>query len=1790
MNKTMKTKFSVLLAFFVVYIMSNLALAQERKIYLKSDKAHSNYYEVEFRYDDNSYAIEKDGLIKKIKFEEIKSSIEDDIFAVPTFDIFVALPSTKIKKFSYQILETEVIPALPEFNKKSIVKENKILFSDETIDVDVEVLRNYSSSHIECVEYFWLGFNYCAHIKFKPVVADIKNKNSILAKNFYLRFYYDSDEQMTSSIFKPSDFIINKNAASKYQSKPKFYETSQNSSWIDFSSDYVKIGTAQDGIYRIYKNDLISLGVDVNFINPKTFQLILRGQEIPIYVKGEDDLSFDEGDYIEFVGLRNMGGNHRAVSAYNQPYNEYLDRYSDTTIYWLTWGKQVGRRAEVYDGSENISANDTLKYYHQVEHIEFNPWFDFSYADITRREMPFWTENKTWIWSTISAGGMFTYNLTLSRVYPNKTADLYFKGQSQASNITTNAHWVAINVNLAVNDTNRFNKYQTFVVKKTVPTSQLNNGNNILRAVLYNNGNTPNSIFVDWFELEYPRYPEPINGMLKLQYPYLASRIPAIVLIQNPNSSRFSIWKYGDGFRKYVVISNNNQIYIKDTVSANSFFLFSDSSEFQKPKLYGKKRFKNLLAQNNKADYIAITHKKFFNAVLDYCSTIEQIYNVKTITIDVEDIYDEFAFGFFNPESIKEFLKGTHTYWQIPVPKYVCLIGEASYDYHLNKTKYRGEPPVFCYAPSFGAPVSDSWYGMWNNQKPLIPQINIGRLPIREISELNWYKQKIIAYNQRKFDRLNKQFIMFSGGSLSSPAEITALTAANQYVIDNFVNKPALNGNAVHFYKTVSPITNFGPYSQEFINKTIDDGAIVISYIGHSGTQTWDNSITTVEQLENKTGIFPLISDFGCSTARFAEPDIQSFSELFVLHPRGQAIAYIGNSSLGYTTTAINFPKIFYEELLKNLVPNIVDAHIKAKERLLSSGSSSTYNLFAYTNTYIGDPIVNLKLPPTTNLNISLENVRSGVAYYSDNMENASFFVRYYNFGLNFLDTFYVDVKHFWRDSLVGQYRFQKITPDYLDSFMLSLPIKDRAGEHKFIVNLDADNQIDEIYEDDNYIEYRFVTASTKVRDNLESALFRTSSDEILFINPQLSPNNPNDKLQIDLSSSENFDNYDRIELSLDTFYTNFRINQLESARYYYVRAKMSSDLNFGAVKRFYKGSDNGYLLGDSLAFMKGKLTSLVIKNNKITFEDSSVVLSVLSAGYYDGRTANILLNKQQLIPENTLRGHHVILIDKKTLKFFKYLRFDVFSGGTNLTNYNTFLDTVSNKFIVAIAVSDEGSYQLNQSLRDKIKTLGSKYIDSLVFRGSWCIIGMKGLAPGQALEAFTKPYGGPASIETTYVVRRIVGSYISPIFDQASKWEKLELSLNNIFDNRATLNFFGYSSSSNNWQKLFEANLNNNLNLFDLSGFSSSEYTRLYFSLNFEVNDSLNYPVFEKAFLKYKPLPELGLNYQTVFLEKDTVQMRDKNKITIIATNASTVTAKNVKLRGIIDRFGDNRNFELFNSTIDSIEAYGKKTFSFEFNVLPDFGSGKRKITVFIDDGNKIKELYEDNNSYVAYFYIKPDTTFTSVTNNNISVLFDGKKINDGDFVSQKPTITIEIFNLPYWFRYSDTSAIVIFLNERKIYYSQMSITFDSIERKTIFSFQPTLNDGQHNISIFGININGQINSIPAYERTFKVESKFKVYNIINYPNPFVNDTYFTFELTQPADYVKIKIFTVAGRFLQEIALDASQISRGLNKVYWDGKDRDRNRIANGVYFYKIIFKYDGKNYEYTKKMAKLK
>jgi len=77
----------------------------------------------------------------------------------------------------------------------------------------------------------------------------------------------------------------------------------------------------------------------------------------------------------------------------------------------------------------------------------------------------------------------------------------------------------------------------------------------------------------------------------------------------------------------------------------------------------------------------------------------------------------------------------------------------------------------------------------------------------------------------------------------------------------------------------------------------------------------------------------------------------------------------------------------------------------------------------------------------------------------------------------------------------------------------------------------------------------------------------------------------------------------------------------------------------------------------------------------------------------------------------------------------------------------------------------------------------------------------------------------------------------------------------------------------------------------------------------------------------------------------------------------------------------------------------------------------------------------------------------------------------------------------------------------------------------------------------------------------------------VLNYPNPFMENTSFQFEhnLADQVLDVQIRVFTVGGRLVKTIQEQVMADGNRITDINWDGKDDFGDDIARGVYLYKV-------------------
>lgn len=214
------------------------------------------------------------------------------------------------------------------------------------------------------------------------------------------------------------------------------------------------------------------------------------------------------------------------------------------------------------------------------------------------------------------------------------------------------------------------------------------------------------------------------------------------------------------------------------------------------------------------------------------------------------------------------------------------------------------------------------------------------------------------------------------------------------------------------------------------------------------------------------------------------------------------------------------------------------------------------------------------------------------------------------------------------------------------------------------------------------------------------------------------------------------------------------------------------------------------------------------------------------------------------------------------------------------------------------------------------------------------------------------------------------------------------------------------------------------------------------------------------------------------------------------------------------------------------------------------------------------------------------------------IDVNVQDQEFTVGGYISGKGIISLLL---------SDANGIDVFDDSIKLYMDGVqippedyviSINLENINRIPI-KYQLNLRKGNYTLVVDCKDVNGNFNT---REVQFEVSETFGLSKVGNYPNPVLgraedpkNDgrTRFTYVLTDDADQVTIKVYTVAGRLVRTFknlptGVGYHEYPRTL--YGWDCTDELGFPLANGVYFYKVIAKKGGKTLEKTMKMAILK
>ena len=1726
--------------------------------------------------------------------------------ALPSKTYFIAIPPNKkarvrLTEQKYNFIGNAEIKLNPAV---FLAEDSTVAYKDSKPDLSKFYSNQYPSTETEVIEYTWIRDYYCAVIKVNTHIYNWKKKElrELQSCNLKIDFVVETSFSLNQTSLGEFDknlknVILNFKSASQFRSfRPYSVNDDSTGNWIDYSQEYIKLQIPEDGIYRIDYNQVVSFGINPQSINPKKLKIFSKGKEIPIYVSGENDLSFDPGDYIEFWGEKNYGSpNYQNIVPMGEDYLNYLDRYSDTSVVWLAWEGDDGQRVSIQNTSIT-GLTDTLYTHKAFNHFEEDERLWYYDSVLPRVQLPFWQENKVWTWKVIGNGGDIPFYFTSTDYVPNTPVKVICRMISNATDqLFINNHRFGMGLNTTFpQDTIVFSFKETVNFSSEYNSDELINGDNIVRIFgMQNDSLRWHQALIDWLNIEYTRYNVAANDSLLLRINDEVQTAPRIIKITNVTQPAASmlVYKIKPAFKKITSFNLLNSVLtFSDTVSAGDEYFIIKENSVLSPIFQYKKFFANLRDANHGADYIMVSNKILESSAEEYINFIGNNYSVRKELIFVDDIYDEFAFGYNKPEAIKDFLQFANSNWVSPAASYLLLLGDANYDY---KKKLMPPPAVERknLVPSYGFPVSDSWFTMWDSSNVNLPQMFVGRIPAASNEDVNFYLNKHQTYLNRPYDDFNKRYMFFSGGDAADTNQLALLKATNNFVLNNFVRPAPVGGEGIHFYKTANPPTNFGPYTREQIDNAIDSCASFISYIGHSGTETWDNGITEVSDLKSSfNNRMPLISDFGCSTGKFAEPDVDAFGELFISGSTdGQAIGYLGNASWGYISTSVTYPKLFYDELFSDSSQVISEVHFRAKQRLLSEfGTGDVNRVFNYCNILFGDPLIGFKLPPKPNYSVKNSSFSLVDLFPIDLDDSAQVKIEIINFGKVPQDSLLITLQDFYQGTENYFKEFKIPSPLYKKDIFVNIPVLGKVGEHSLRIELDKNNLIDEIYEDDNTADFNFIVYSTSVRPLEAERFYNSAKDKFLFLNPVFLADQSVTSIKVAFADNEGLLNSVETDINMDTLISVYNPSQMQLNKRYWWRAKLNSPEAHWSEPYSFFNENNNYEWYFNQSFNVSDVQSQNVafdstKNSwKLTnFEN---ILEISSAGGDDGELGSIKINDFERLPNTYYWGIATAIIDSVTLEpsDFNYFLYWDSHPADSLIEY---IDSLPQGTLLAMTICSDAAqavlgYVSGTPVRQAIETLGSLYVDSVFYRDSWCMIGKKGAPQGSVPESFSKRFSGPARIDTSIIVFYKNGWVEFPEIKNSKQW--LDITKTDSIIAGSSLSIIPLGIKKDNSVDTLSA-LYFTGNVADLSNIDANIYVSLKLLAELKANQNFETPLLRTLGVNFIPVPELATNYQVVNIPEDTVMIGENIGLSFYVYNVGETKADsfNVKVEVIN---ADNSRQTIFTQRVDSLNSDERKHFELSFNTSS--GSGEKTFLIDIDSDNEVRELFEDNNFFSVPFFVQPDTTIPTIT-----VTFDGNDILDGEYVSPAPVIHIEL-NDQSLLPINDPSSVMVYLNDELIPTdtSIISYTFSTTNPKVKVDFTPVLEDGEYSLRVIWKDSEGNIVDSSGVKKFFLISNEAKLLDVYNYPNPTAGETHFTFKLTQIPEEIRIKIFTIAGRLVKELKYTSADLKYDFNKLYWDGRDEDGDILGNGVYLYKVIMKAGDKTEDVTQKLAIVK
>lgn len=1571
--------------------------------------------------------------------------------------------------------------------------------------------------------------------------------------------------------------------------------------WIDYSSDYLRVPVATDGLYNISPAQLTAAGLPLTTANEDRFVLHHNGEVVPIGVSSSG---------IVFVGEKNRGNMDRFL--FEDPDNQQLNtRYSmhtDTAAYFLSLADGGGL---FYDASSPTGTPETLNSVLRESEVIYADNFSKEYFRSGRSSIYYSHYDEAEGFGTRDSGDLLSSDgSTVSTIDLNMpgsdglkaTLDLRF-----GLGFDFHRHRIDIDGSEAVTiDTNAWTVLQPSL--DFIPSGES------MTATLTGTAGARDKANLAWANVTYTATLTYDEGMTSFIIPARAQ--PSQVTLTDLGAAAGAVEAYGAGNSALVSAASaggsatltfpSNSVDQRYYLSISGQVTATESSPF---------RFTSVVPTDFRTSYILLTSRRLHGSAVEDLAAYRRSApggSHKVQVVDVEDLYEEFGYGIgTHPMAIRNFL--TLAKDVAPELNYLFIIGKGREFFELRSPEDFADAQATFFVPSFGFPASDNLLTAPTGS--VVPVLATGRLTAINDGEVRIYYDKLVAVERQTSlggqsieDREWMKSVMHLGGGTTPGEQASIRNGLNQ--IEQTIANSMFGANVVSFFKTSGePIEDS---RTDAIFERINNGISIITFFGHSSTQGFDFSIDNPDNYNNKDK-YPYMMSLGCySGDGFTEA--RSISERFIFLRDKGAIAFGASKGVGYISALRTWADSLYTIMGNEYYGEGIGDAMRANIESFSGTSNFTIAILLEQFALTGDPAYRLHPQPGPDLVIDPTSVRFEPDVVPAQEPEYTVNLDIINLGKGALpDSINLFIQQQLPDGEMEDLLTHRMKiPNHRAALSLQLPNLGipSIGQNRIFMTIDNDGELMELptpgAENNNQlvtggspgVPLTFIANTAKVA---YPPRFAVTTGQVELISSSTNALAPARDYVVEVATSKYFASpivSETVNSPGGIIRFTPSINYVDSTTYYW-RISPDSTTTEGAgfiwsESDFTWLADQpedkvGWAMQHQGQTIDGEFTNL--RGDALEegwdFTQTIVDLSMTNGFFVDRQLPRLEVNGGRVNSAfnwRTVRGINVLVID--SIDFSDWLP-NIGSGEYNSVPHSGLpqnqdawafnvatqasraglMDFIENGIetgkYVLLYTSQRGSntvYYNDGWLADSTE-LGKTLFDVLEDQGALQARGISSVGSVPYIFAFQKGLGRigeaialtPEDIiimDAALLANWQEGSWSTGPVGPASYWESVDISLTGEAVSEVdsvNVRIFGQSPTGIETMIRDEVLLvpgapvpgNQSVN-FDLSDISATDYPTLRADIEFFDEPDRSVPTIKYVYFNYGRPADVAVNPQLTYSAPDSLDQGQDFALTVGYENISLVDMDSLLVE--LQLISANNELTSYTQRNAPIPAGG--TDEITFTVPTSAFSQDLRLQLRLNPERDQPEDVVFNNDLTTRLKIGKD-----VIDPNLRVYFDGRRINDGELVSAEPEILIQLRDENTFLPLNDTSAYVMELifptgQRERLHFADSRIEFlpaTTSENVAEIYFRPTLpEDGMYALTVRAADRNNNIAGQLDFRQEFEIVNAQRVANVLTYPNPFTTQTRFVYTLTgsEPPAVFRIQIMTVSGRVVRDIDL----------------------------------------------------